>query len=174
MKRRIAVLMGAGLGAVGLTAAQVHTDSPQSRRVKVEWSAESTAPSIGAIQCDAAGRCIATYTLESTYVGDLEAVSSTTGTLMVDQQSGVSEGSSYNLITGTIAGCGTGSFIVRLPSFESHPPDPVVADGDIVAGSGTGDLVGLSGRYSATFTTLADGSGVSTGNLKVRCSHSSR
>ncbi len=171
MRYKISVLLVMSLCAVGLTAAQRH-DSPHSPHVNVEWSAVSTPAAIGVIQCDAGGRCIATYTTESTYTGGVEATSITTGTLMLDSATGAASGSSYNLITGTIEGCGTGSFIVRLPSFDSHPPEPIVARGEVVAGSGTGELVGLSGRYQATFTTLADGSGTAVGEMKVRCSRS--
>lgn len=162
-----------GLLIAGLVGGQVDADGAPSRAVKAEFTAESTPTSIGAIECSVAGHCIATYTIASTaYHGDVEATSITTGTLGIDQATGAFEGSSYQLITGSVAGCGSGSFIVRLPSFIGRPPEPVTGRGEIVPGSGTGRLTGITGRFAATFETQLDGTGWVVGRLDARCSSS--
>ena len=52
------------------------------------------------------------------------------------------------LFVGTVQGCGTGSFAVAFPLTKGSFTDVFSGHSEIVAGSGTGDLVGLSGTSS--------------------------
>ena len=64
----------------------------------------------------------------------------------------------------TVAGCGTGSFVLRIDGNLNTPS----TTWQIVHNSGRGDLVGISGRGTASGTT--DASGSITQNVgRIRC-----
>ena len=120
--------------------------------------------------CDATGQCIGTYSASSTMSGDL------TGTLAVEAvvhlvfgNTTVSQ-ANLQLFSGTVEGCGTGTFVIQLPLQPISLVAPSVSTGvSIVKGSGTGDLTGISGTVVEGFTPDPAGGGTGDFTFKIRC-----
>jgi len=79
--------------------------------------------------------------------------------------------SGLSTITGTVAGCGTGTFTYR---FDGGSDATGAGDltWDIVASLGTGDLAGLTGHGTEHVVQNADSSGSGDIVGVVRCAHS--
>lgn len=94
---------------------------------------------------------LARATFTTAYAGDIEG-ESTCGLLIcyvggdpADPQSLIGPYTGYEMVTGTLAGR-TGSFV--LAASGDHSGGVARTDVSIVAGSGTGDLAGISGSGS--------------------------
>jgi Protein of unknown function (DUF3224) len=142
----------------------------RTHRVRATFEATSGAPVPSAPTCDPDGNCVIPYTIaEATYTGDMRGSSTTSGVLVVDAATGYTTGTSYQLFTGEITGCGTGTVVIALPEFESLPGEPIIATGSIVDGSGTGGLDRVSGTITNVFTSDASGAGSAVGRIDLRC-----
>ena len=116
----------------------------------------NTAPpiTIGAPQCDAGGQCLYPWTeagvshgdFEGTYIASGVATASATGALAVSRM---------DILTGTIAGCGTGTLVLRMT--EDLGPSPKPSEWQVVEGFGTGDLAGVRGHGDGIGAQTPDG-----------------
>jgi len=96
-------------------------------------------------------RCAGTFRTVRTYTGDFSGTAYLVGSAVV-LSDGTYQGQDVAQFTGTVKGCGRGTLVI----LESGILDPVSAaehgNWKVVAGQGTGDLAGMSGRGSARST----------------------
>lgn len=164
----LAVAASVVLGTAA-SAGYVHAHD-RTHRVRADFEAVSGAPTPSAPACDPEGNCVVPYSIgEATYSGGVRGTSVTAGILVLDATTGYSTGTSYQLFTGEIVGCGTGTVVIALPEFESVPGEPIIAKGSIVDGSGTGGLDRVSGTITNVFTSDASGAGSAVGRVDLRC-----
>lgn len=166
----IAVLTSTLLAAsVGLWASNADAIG-RARWVHVEFEAATPAPVFDETSCDPSGRCLISYSIGTgTLTGDAQGEIVSYGTMYFDPVALRYTGSSYQLFTGHVDGCGDGTFVMALPSFKGGVLTPTTASGEVVVGSGTGELAGVKGKVTDVFTTLADGSGATTGDVMLWC-----
>jgi hypothetical protein len=113
-------------------------------------------PTFGEKTCAEAGEpCIMPTTGSQSWSGDLEgSVISATGGFA--DASGVRfVAARIDVFTGTVKGCGTGSFVVV--SQEIVDATEGSGDGEVVAGFGTGDLAKLSGTFEGEGGVAGEG-----------------
>ena len=154
-------LLAAAMGVAGIPAALVATShtalarpdgAPGSRHVEFVQSAPR--PVGGDFGCDPtdATRCGGTFRNVRTLTGDLAGTTYQVGSavLLPDQ---TYLGHAVTQFTGTVDGCGSGTFVIQ----EVGILDPATGDnwgtGEITAGHGTGDLAQLSGSLIADSRT---------------------
>ena len=140
------------------------------RRVRIEGGIESDNPTATPFSCDAAGHCVVGLSSVNTYTGGLAGSSASRSSVAFDQASGLASITGFELITGHVAGCGDGSF-TALGAITRLLQSPGTGSVEVVAGSGSGDLVGLSGRGSFSVTPTGPTSATSTFSLVLRCRH---
>lgn len=111
-------------------------------------------------------QCIAFRASSTTLNGGLQGTANGRVGAWVAVESGASVLAGVQLFTGSVEGCGTGSFawtvvgeLTDSPTFESQLR--------IIDGSGSGELTGISGRGSASLT--GDGPVSGTISFRVRC-----
>jgi Protein of unknown function (DUF3224) len=141
--------------------------SDHMRTLKLTTSSVSGAPTIGAPTCDPSGHCQLGYAITSTFSGDLTGTSKTDGVTFVDPATLILKGTSMNLFSGSVKGCGTGTFVMHYPLFDGVP-GPYSVSGVILEGSGTGDLVGITGTLDSDYVPDPVAPTSQT-RLKVRC-----
>ena len=122
---------------------------PATRKVKVSYTkvVDPTKTVFGPQVCDASGRCSILVAGPGAVTGSL------TGT-EVSTISGIAAGAdvystSITSFTGTVEGCGTGAYISRATVDVIGGVSPPV-EWEIIPGTGTGDLVGITGRGTTT------------------------
>jgi hypothetical protein len=157
----------AGLGMTGGIASAAPRAEAKTRSVRLSATAASGPTVPGNPTCDPSGRCALGYSITSTYSGDLTGQSVTNGVLYIDPATFVSQGTSLELFTGAVKGCGTGTFVVHYPLFSSGG-GVITASATILSGSGTGDLAGISGTIKSEYTATANGAS-SQLKLQIRC-----
>ncbi len=74
---------------------------------------------------------------------------------------------SLAMFDGSVERCGTGTFVVWFPLLRGGPT-PFRGDLEVVEGSGTGGLTGISGRGRVHATPTPEGT-VSRWLLRLRC-----
>jgi hypothetical protein len=162
------LLAGALAAAVPFAAAGA---SPVARTRSVHLSgtgtSEPNAP-IG-LTCDSTARCLVSTLIPGTIDGDVVGTTTTRGASFGNLATGDYFGSSVQMITGSVAGCGSGSFTVSLADFSGNLASPASATGIVVPDSGTGDLAGITGRAAFRFVPGDGGAGTYTYVMQVRC-----
>ncbi len=158
------VTLAAGVGGVGVARAE---GSSKTRNVRVEATAVSPAGTNGQPACDPGGRCLVATGITATYSGGITGTSTANGVIHVDPTTFAYQGTSMELLTVSVGGCGTGSFVVHYPLFTGAPA-PTRIRGVIVAGTGTGELAGISGTIDGTYTPGPAGSSSSI-TLRAKC-----
>jgi Protein of unknown function (DUF3224) len=106
----------------------------------------------------------------NTYAGGLAGSSASRSSVALDQASGLVSITGFELFTGHVAGCGDGSF-TGLGEITRLLQSPGTGTFEVVAGSGSGDLVGLSGRGTFSVTPTGPTSATSTFTMQLRCRH---
>lgn len=111
-------------------------------------------------------QCVSFRAASTTLTGELQGTG--TGRVGVwsaieNGQVGASDLEGVQLFTGTVAGCGSGSFAWALSGQTSGAP-PFETQLRIIAGSGSGELSGISGRGSSSLS----GTGPLTGTITFR------
>lgn len=122
---------------------------------------------LGTPTCDPSGRCVFPYRTTSTFDGDLSGTSTVNGVLYIDFTTFTFSGTSLEVFSGRVAGCGEGTFVTHYELFRGGA-FAFSTKGVILDGSGTGDLRDIAGRSEATFPPGPSG-GTATVNLKVHC-----
>jgi hypothetical protein len=111
-----------------------------------QFVATGPMPSVGAPYCDAAQHCVypGTQTLKLTgdWAGDLVQGSAAV-TLIPESRFTTA---ALNLFVGSIAGCGTGTAVVRWWEIGDLTPPTGKGGWEVVPGFGTGDLASLHGH----------------------------
>jgi hypothetical protein len=119
--------------------------------------------------CDATGQCVGSYTSLNTVSGDLTGTVAVEGVVQFVAGNTTVRQANLQLFTVAVAGCGSGTFTVELPFQPISLVEPSASAAVIVEGSGTGDLAGIRGRASATFTPSPQGGGTGGYTFKIRC-----
>ena len=83
---------------------------------------------------------------EGTYIASGVATASSSGALAVSRM---------DILTGTIAGCGTGTLVLRMT--EDLGPSPKPSRWSVVEGFGTGDLASVRGQGDGIGAQTPDG-----------------
>ena len=171
MKPRLAALGAIALATVAL-APPALADSGGGRRLPtLRARSVNSGPIVQhAPACDATGQCIASYSSPNTVSGDLTGTLAVEGLVHLVAGQPVANQGNVQLFSGTVAGCGSGTFVVQLPlqpiSFVARS---VSTGASIVKGSGTGELAGISGDAEEAFTPDPQGGGVGDLTFKIRC-----
>lgn len=171
MKPRLAPL-GAIALAIVVLAPPAFADSGGGRRsVTLHARSVNSGPIVQhAPACDATGQCIASYSAPNAVSGDLTGTLAVEGILHLVVGQTVAKQGNVQLFSGTVAGCGSGTFVVQLPLQPISFTAPSVSTGaKIIQGSGTGGLIGISGGGKQTFTPDPQGGGVGDLAFKIRC-----
>lgn len=138
----VAAIIGTA-GAVGANEA----GGPR-RTVRLTAQQQNTALVTTEPTCIPAGQCLAYSQSQVTYTGELSGSASNRFALWAQLEEGRPVRTSLNgilLFTGTVAGCGTGTFAFRSAGdFTSTPP--YINRLEVIDGTGTGDLEGITGR----------------------------
>jgi hypothetical protein len=151
------------------SAAEPNDAHPGTQALR--WDYVQSAPIVSDPVCDDAGHCARPFAIASAQAstGDVAGtgVQAGGGTLLPD---GTIYANSVIVFSGTLGGCGTGSVVMRSTGFNRAG----VTSGDIeiVDGTGTGELTGISGTGEVVDgRTDPGGGGQGTGSivLKVRC-----
>ena len=121
---------------------------------------------IGTPVCSPATSCVVPFSLLGSSTGDFEGSGPQTG-----GGARLPDGSLYAngtlMFTGTVRGCGTGTVVMRSTGFNRGGETSGTIE--IIEGSGTGDLAGLTGEGTVTSGEAgADGSSGSVA-MRVRC-----
>ncbi len=114
------------------------------------------------------GDCTQPYWVAAQQTGGLDGTLVNNGTLLLDGSPGF-EVSIIGVFTGTVQGCGTGSFALSFPLTKGSATTPFSGAEVIVPGSGTGELTGITGAGTYTFDPLGGSNGTSTGSMTVLC-----
>ena len=123
---------------------------------------------LGSPLCDPSGRCVYSFTESATVHGDREGTTYGAGGAAPDETLQHFSISKTELFVGTVKGCGTGSYVSYIT--ENATATEGSGEGDIVVGSGTGDLANISGHGSGEGTVSPDGI-TSTFESDLTCGH---
>jgi len=155
-----------------VVAARATTSDQQDRgSFSVDYDVFAPAAIVLAPSCDSAGQCALPYSnTTATLTGDIggTAVGAGSAVIGTDFASSVANA----IVTGTIAPCGSGTFVMRY--FVVYDLHDVSAGRpgtwQIVPGLGSGDLASLTGNGTFTITqTNPDLSNLSAWRGRVRC-----
>lgn len=137
----------------------------------VDYEVSAPAASVLAPSCDSAGQCAIPYAnTTSTLTGDIAGTAVGAGSAVIGTDFASSVANA--IVTGAIAPCGSGTFVVRY--FIVYDLHDVSAGRpgtwQIVPGLGSGDLASLTGNGTFTITqTNPDLSNLSAWRGRVRC-----
>lgn len=162
----LAVVVASTFAPLSVAAA---SQEGRSRTVHVSGTGVSDANAPVGLSCDATGRCLVSTLIPGSVTGDVQGATIGRGAAYGNITTGDYFGSSVLMISGAVAGCGTGSFTVSLADFSGNLALPAPASGVVVPGSGTGELDAVSGRASFAFTPGQAGAGTYTYTMKLRC-----
>jgi hypothetical protein len=132
------------------------TTTVDQATLSVTVTGDGPLPSFGDPICAPAGKpCLFPARGSQDWTGDIEG-SVISATAAAADDSGVRFAASrIDLFTGTVKGCGTGSFVVLSNEFVNANEGG--GDGEIAAGWGTGDLAKLTGTFKGQGGVAADG-----------------
>ena len=158
------------VAVVGLLTA-IGTAMPSTtvsaRELEVTAKLVGPDPVHGTPACDPAGRCVLTVAGAAEVTGDLVGGTANAGALMFNSATNTYLTMQYTLFTGTIAGCGTGTMLLRSPEVRGSQR-PFSGKIEVILGTGTADLRGVMG--SGTYTVAKDGAVyVSVWSLRLHC-----
>jgi hypothetical protein len=173
--RRIAGLAvsAAALAAVAFPALSSAAPTPQPGQVTrtLRWDYLQPLPVLGTPVCDRAGHCLQPFSFTDgpPTTGDVAgtSVQSGTGIRLAD---GTIYANSIVVFAGTLRGCGTGTVAMRSTGVNRAGATSGIIE--IVQGSGTGDLEGITGSgYVVNGRADPTGGDQGTGSiiLKVHC-----
>jgi hypothetical protein len=167
--RRILLGVCALVGLIGGPfASNVAAGGGHWHVVRVQTSASSPPATIlpGSPTCTPSG-CLESYTVTAQQTGGLDGTVTNNGTLWLESDAAVSFNVTIlGLFTGTVQGCGQGTMLMYYPLTSGAFTAAFSGRVEIVSGSGTGGLAGISGAGSYEFNP-ADGSSQAT--LTARC-----
>lgn len=160
-----AVLLGGGLAGIAEAG-----DTGRSRHGGTVVARVSQTGVVSDPACTAnADQCIVFRAATTTLTGGLEGTAAGrvgAWAAIEGGQPGESVLAGVQLFTGTVEGCGTGSFAWTVVGQLTATP-PFESELRIIDGSGTGELTGLSGRGSASLDGMEPVNG--TISFRIRC-----
>lgn len=144
-------------------AAGSRTESTATRFV-----ASGPMPTIGSPYCDAAQHCTypGTQTLKLTGDWTGEFVQGSAAVTLIPQ--GRFTSAAINIFVGSVAGCGTGTAVVRLWEHGTLSPAAGTGRWEVVAGFGSDGLASLRGHGTGT-GGIEDGVRTSTQEGRIHC-----
>ena len=160
----MAVVITVGVGSAGQAAA----DNGRQRN-RIDGQIESDSQTVLSSVCDPAGHCVISTSAVNQWIGGLDGATESRSVIALDQATGQASIQTFELFTGTVEGCGQGSF-----TMSAHITRLLSATGTgrltVVEGSGSGQLQGISGRGTFAVTPTGPASATSTFSLDLRCS----
>jgi hypothetical protein len=121
----------------------------------------------GSQSCTPTG-CLESYTVSARQTGGLDGTLTNNGSLWLANDAAVSfHVTIIGLFTGTVQGCGQGTMLMYYPLTSGTFTSAFSGLVQIVPGSGTGGLAGISGLGTYRFNP---GDGTSSGTLTALCS----
>ena len=159
----MAVVITVGVGSGGQAAAQ-----NGQQRNRIGGQIESDAQTVLSTVCDPAGHCVISTSAVNQWTGGLDGTTESRSVIALDQATGQASIQSFELFTGTVEGCGEGSFTMagNITRLLSAPGTGKLV---VVEGSGSGQLQGISGRGTFSVTPTGPASATSTFTLDLRC-----
>jgi hypothetical protein len=157
------------LGALSVGTLAAPTDAAGRFRVVKFTDATVASPPVftGSPSCDAAGNCVVSYANSVEATGDLYGTTPENGIAYTTAGSSTVQITVMGVFTGTLQGCGSGSFAIYVP-LTTVGSAPVTAPDMLVPGSGTGALAGMSQVGPWTFT-YDPSTRTGSGSGRVRC-----
>jgi hypothetical protein len=161
------VLSGITVGALLVGVLGVPAGASNGFRVvKVDSiSTSSPATLLGTPTCDPVGHCLVSYTVTAQLTGGQQGTLVNDGTLWLENGFSTFDAEIIGLFSGHVDGCGTGTMAVSFP-FTVASSQPFSGRDEVVPGSGTGDLTGISGSGTYTFDPST---GASEGTAQLKC-----
>lgn len=171
MKRRLASLGASALALVALAPPATADSGGGRRTLTLRARSASSGPVVQhPPACDASGQCIGSYSSANSVTGDLSGTLVVEGLVQLFVAQTTAKQTNVQLFNGTVARCGTGTFVVQLPLQAISLVGPSTStDAAIIEGSGTGGLTGISGQVEQTFTPAPQGGGVGDLTFRIRC-----
>jgi Protein of unknown function (DUF3224) len=168
MHRRL-VLGAIALGALAVGSLVAPAEAAgKFRVVETNNTTVASPPVTGPPSCnDAGNNCVLSYTVSTQVSGNLQGTLSEDGLLYSKAGESTLQFSAMGIFTGTLKGCGSGSFALYLPLTTLDPAAPLTAHSMLVPGSGAGGLAGISQVGPWTYTFDPSGKGTSSG--RARC-----
>jgi hypothetical protein len=134
--------------------------------MKVESTATSTpAVLLGTPTYDPAGRSLVAYTVTIEVSGGLQGTVTNVGTLWMEEGFSSFHVTIIGLFSGTVEGLGEGTMALSYP-LTMGGSAPFSGQIDVIPGSGTGALAGVTGSGTHTFDS-SSGTSQSTMELEV-------
>jgi len=167
MTRRTATAMAMAMVAVVGIGSSGHA-SADGRHNRIGGQIVSDAQTVVSTVCDPAGHCVISTSAVNQWTGGLEGATESRSVIALDQATGNASIQTFELFTGTVEGCGEGSFTMagNITRALSAPGTGTLL---VVAGSGSGQLQGISGRGTFAVTPTGPSSATSTFKLDLRC-----
>ena len=171
MKHRLAPLGAIALAVVAVASPAFADSSGGGRRsLTLHSRTTNSGPLVQhPAACDATGQCIGTYSSPNSVTGDLSGTLNVEGIVQLVVGQPVAKQGNVQLFNGTVAGCGTGTFVMHLPLQPISLIEPTSSDASIIDGTGTGELAGITGKVREGFTPDPLGGGVGDFTFKIRC-----
>ena len=157
------------VGVVLLGSTAVSADASGARRpVRVEAETTNPVPVPKFLACDATNQhCLISYDTTSQVVGDMRGTVVSSGSLNADLSQGTYQTTLLGMFTGEIDGCGSGTLALSWPLVAGGSA-AFSGDLDVVEGSGTAGLAGVSGSGSFAVTP-GDAANTTVYRLRLRC-----
>jgi hypothetical protein len=168
MHRRV-VLSAIAVGVLSVSSRAAPAEATAKFKVvKIPNTSVSTPPTITTTPaCDPAGNCVFGYTVTAQLSGDLQGTLTNDGTIYTKAGSSTFQVTILGMFTGSVRGCGSGSFALYFP-LTTGSSAPFTGHDMMVPGSATGDLTGSSqvGAWTYTFDPATN---TSTASGFIRC-----
>jgi hypothetical protein len=136
------------------------------KRVSMEISYD--APTLLAPACGSSGACVYPLSRTTTRVTGSFTGGTVSAGAGTPKKAGGSAGVAYQLFTGTVKGCGSGT-LVWTEVTSSDDGTNVLGAWTIRKGTGTAGLASVAGGGRFTGKTNADGSGTAAARGRIRC-----
>jgi hypothetical protein len=174
----MALLLVAGAAACGddddataqegstTTEAGATTTAPEPEGTEVRFDVALPSPQYGAPVCEGDTCVIGLSRSGTTVSGDLDGVTVAAGAGSSTPAGGLA-GVNYQVFIGEVVPCGAGT--VGWAEIAIGGADGLAVEWQIIEGTGTGDLAGMSGQGTADATFNADNSGTGTSVGVIDC-----
>jgi hypothetical protein len=148
------------------TAADATTTTPEPEGVEVSFEATLPSPQYGTPVCEGE-TCVYPLSRTGTTVsGGFEGITVAAGAGSATPSGGLA-GVNYQIFIGEVAPCGSGS--VGWADIAVGGADGLDVQWQIIEGTGTGDLAGMSGQGTSDATFNADNSGTASSTGVIDC-----
>ena len=158
----MAMILTVGVGSAG------HAAAGGGHHQRTVGQIESDSQTVLSTACDPAGHCVISTSATNQWTGGLDGTTESRSAIALDEATGKASIQSFELFTGTVDGCGDGSFTLaaNITRLLSAPGQGTLL---VVPGSGSGRLEGISGVGTFAVTPTGPSSATSTFTLELRC-----